>query len=422
MARSGRGITVLGVVSAVCVCVALGCQKNGASRSEGAGGGSGSAPSGDGDGDLGVGGTSPAGGTTASGGGPTVGDGRPAFLSIIPDSFAFGYSYYWDSHTWPPAVQQNGVEWTYMFWYHLNIADETVLPNRLLAAAATNSIPVLTHYQLFDRGTEAGYTGDNEWDIVIEAVKDPDLMLAYYENIQHLMEEAADYQGYLIFQTEPDSTTWLRQYHTNGSNDANEGHVAVAETGHPDLADLPNTIAGYVQGIHRLRDLYAPDNVYIGLCIFDNEGGYNPQDSVDFIQSLEVTPDVLFTHHIVKFSNRNEGWWDAYSETDQQRFLTWIRTITQATGLRYIHWQTTIGPGDYGLMPNYPAEERISDLVAAGSIASLLDIYRLEGPPHSQPWHGFSSSPPADHPAYNSLGNLEERLLKYFAAPIAIPK
>jgi hypothetical protein len=90
--------------------------------------------------------------------------------------------------------------------------------------------------------------------------------------------------------------------------------------------------------------------------------------------------------------------------------------------LRYLHWQSPLGEGDYGLMPDYPTEERISDLVAAGSIGNLLDIYKLDGPPHSQPWHGFSTSPPTDHPAYNSLDKLEERLLEYYADPITIPE
>jgi hypothetical protein len=235
------------------------------------------------------------------------------------------------------------------------------------------------------------------------------------------MQVTAELGGPLIFQTEPDSTTWLRQFHTNETWDANEGVVAVASSGHPDLADLPDTIAGYAQAMVRLRDLYAPNDVYLGLCIFDNENGYNPEASVTFLETLDAEFDVLFTHHVVKYSTKDEGWWDAYSEEDQARFLTWISTITSATGLPYIHWQTVIGAEDYGLMPDYPEQERISDLVDAGSIAVLYDLYSLEGPPHSQPWHGFSSSPPEDHPAYNSLDAFATRLEKYYQDPVALP-
>ncbi len=344
-------------------------------------------------------------------------------MDVVPPYFGFGYSSFSAVRAWPPTVEESdGIRWNFMYWYHLESADETVLPARLAEATENDVIPVLTHYQLLDRGRSAGYDGDQEWDVVIQAVQDPDVMRAYYDNVQELMQVSASYDGFLIFQTEPDSTTWLRQYHTDGTWDANNGHVAVAASGHPDLADLPDTIAGYARGMVRLRDLYAPDNVFMGLCLFDNENGYNPDDSVTFVESLGAQFDLLFTHHVVKYSTRDEGWWDAYSETDQARFITWIDTISKATGLRYVHWQTVIGSSDFGLMPDYPNEERITPLVAAGSIANLFDLYTLDGPPHSQPWHGYSTSPPADHPAYNSLDKLVERLHAYYQDPIELPR
>lgn len=322
---------------------------------------------------------------------PSPTTGRPELLEILPNHFSFGFSSFSATRAWPPEVSaSHGIDWTFLYWYHLVVADDTVLPARMREAKEQGVVPVLTHYQLLDRGTAAGYTGAEEWDVVTQAVEDPGLMREYYDNVQSIMETAATLGGPLIFQTEPDSTTFLRQYHTGGSHHADDGRVAVAASGHPDLQDLPDTIAGYMQALVRLRDLYAPSDVYVGLCIFDNENGYNPDDSVLFVSSLNADVDVLFTHHVIKYSTRDEGWWDAYSETDQQRFLEWIGAITSATGLRYIHWQVVIGSADYGMMPNYPAEERISDLVAAGSIAALFDLYRLDGPPHSQPWHGYS--------------------------------
>ena len=179
----------------------------------------------------------------------------------------------------------------------------------------------------------------------------------------------------------------------------------------------PFRSAGYAQGLIRLRDRHAPENVYMGLCEFDNRNGNNPEYSVEFIKSMNAQWDILFTHHVVKYSTKDEGWWDAYSEEDQAR---WVETISQGTGLSYLHWQTVIGASDHGLMPDYPTQERISPLVAAGSVGCLFDLFTLDGPPHSQPQHGFTSSPPEDHPAYNSLDKLAERLGAYYASPIAI--
>ena len=386
---------------------------SGGSSGDASGGSSGDASGGQGGGAAGGSGGDPSGGT----------GGRPDILDVVPAYFGFGYSSFSATRSWPPTVREShGIRWNFLYWYHLNTASDEVLPARLSEAQEQGVIPVLTHYQLLDRGTDAGYTGDEEWDVVIQAVQDADVMRGYYDNVQALMEGAADFGTYLIFQTEPDSTTWLRQYHTGETWDANNGAVAVASSGHPDLADLPDTIAGYAQALVRLRDRYAPDNVYLGLCLFDNENGWNADDSVTFMESLGTEFDVLFTHHIVKYATRDEGWWDAFSQEDQDRFVEWIRTITTATGLRYIHWQTVIGAEDYGLMPDYPAVERISPLVDAGSIANLYDLYSLDGPPHSQPWHGYSSSPPEDHPAYNSLDKLAERLGAYYQAPISIPR
>ena len=347
---------------------------------------------------------------------------RPPIETILPGYFGFGVSSFGGVLEWPGQVKQShGINWNFLYWYQLKDATQWYLETKLQRAADLGAIPVITHYQLLDRGTAAGYTGAQEWDVVIQAVQDPSVMRGYYDNVQWVLQTAAAFGQPTIFQTEPDSTTWLRMFHTGGTNDANNGYVAVAASGHPDLADLPNTIAGHMQALVRLRDLYAPDNVYMGLCEFDNANGYDPEYSVTFLQSLGSQWDVLFTHHVIKYSTKDYGWWDAYSPTDQERFLTWINTITSATGLKYIHWQTVIGASDYGMMPDYPAQERISDLVAAGSIGCLFDLYTLDGPPHSQPWHGYTTSPPPEHPAYNSLDKLAERLQRYYQAPIPIP-
>jgi hypothetical protein len=352
---------------------------------------------------------------------PTGGD-RPPIASVLPAYFGFGVSSFGAVLEWPGQVKaSHGIEWNYLYWYQLMGGTQDFLEAKLERADALGAIPVVTHYQLLDRGRDAGYAGAEEWDVVIQAVQDDQVMRAYYDNVTWIMQSSAAFAKPVIFQTEPDSTSWLRLFHTGETNDATQGYVSVAASGHPDLSDLPDTIAGYGQALTRLRDLYAPANVYMGLCEFDNRNGYNPEYSVQFIESMNADWDVLFTHHVIKYEHKDDGWWDAYSETDQQRFLTWIQTISSGTGLRYLHWQAVIGAMDYGLMPDYPTAERISPLAQAGSIGCLFDLYTLEGPPHSQPWHGFTASPPTDHPAYNSLDKLAERLQRYYQSPVALP-
>ncbi|MBN2369071.1 MAG: hypothetical protein JXO72_01135 [Vicinamibacteria bacterium] len=347
--------------------------------------------------------------------------GRPPIESVLPGYYGFGVSSFGCCLDWPGQVKaSHGIQWNYLYWYQLMGANQWYLETKLQRAHDLGAIPVITHYQLLERGQQAGHTGENDWDVVIQAVQNAAVMREYYDNVQWVMQIAAA-SGYpAIFQTEPDSTTWLRLFHTGGTNDAGNGYAAVAASGHPDLSGLPNTIAGYAQALVRLRDIHAPNNVYMGLCEFDFRNGQNPEHSVTFIQSMNAQWDVLFTDKIIKYSTRDCGWWDAFSQTDQDRFLTWISAITGATGLKYISWQTVIGAADYGLMPDFPAQQRISPLVSAGAVGCLFDLQTLNGPPHSTPAHGYMCSPPVDHPAYNSLDRLAERLQRYYEAPIHV--
>jgi hypothetical protein len=373
----------------------------------------------------GSGGTSGSGGDSGgasgtAGGGAGSGGGSAALLAVLPNRFGFGVASFGSTLQWPIDVQAaTEIQFDYLYWYQNMDSSLDFLMKKIQRANDLGALPVITHYQLLDRSKAAGFTGAAQKDIVLQGVEDAGVMLGYFDNVQMVMETAATAGGPMIFQTEPDSTTWLRMFHTGDTHDATMGHVAVAESGHPDLADLPDTIAGYAQALVRLRDLYAP-NVFMGLCEFDNRDGMNPEHSVTFIQSLGTEFDVLFTHHTVKYSTKDAGWWDAYDDVAQQRFLTWISTITGATGLKYIHWQTEIGASDYGIMPDYPSAERITPLIAAGSIGVLFDLYSMTGPPHHQPAHGYAVSPPTDHPAYNSLDELQERLEGYFAAPLTL--
>jgi hypothetical protein len=344
---------------------------------------------------------------------------RPPIDTLLPKHFAFGVSSFGGVLEWPGQVKESHqIQWDFLYWYQLMNSSKWFLETKLARAEALGAIPIITHYQLKERGLAAGYSGANSWDVVIAAVQDPSVMRAYFDNVEWIMKAVGTFGKPTLFQTEPDSTTWLRMFHTDGSNIASNGYVAVQATGHPDLQSFPNTIAGYAQALIHLRDIHAPTNCYMGLCEFDNRNGHHPERSVQFIQSLQAPFDILFTHHTIKYSTKGDLWWEAYSETDQNRFLNWIKTITKATGLNYIHWQAEIGPADYGLMPNYPTEERISDLIAAGSVAVLFDLYSLNGPPHHQPQHGFTTPPPENHPACNSLEKLAERLATYYAAPI----
>ena len=66
----------------------------------------------------------------------------------------------------------HGIEWNYLYWYQLPGGSQDFLEAKLARADALGTVPVVTHYQLLDRGREAGYSGAEEWDVVIQAVQD----------------------------------------------------------------------------------------------------------------------------------------------------------------------------------------------------------------------------------------------------------
>ena len=64
-----------------------------------------------------------------------------------------------------------------------------------------------------------------------------------------------------MLHVEPDLWGFIEQRASN--DDAATVPAVVASTGLPELAGLPNNVAGFAQAIARLRDRYAP-NVLLG--------------------------------------------------------------------------------------------------------------------------------------------------------------
>jgi len=135
----------------------------------------------------------------------------------------------------------------------------------------------------------------------------------------------------------------------------------VAETGLPQLAGLPSTVAGFAQAIVRLRDAYAP-NVVLGyhVSVWGTSVDIalqNPSDaSVDalaaraaaFYSSLGAGFDIAFA----AFSDRDSGFyqyvygdggrsrWDADDFRRNVRFLGRFSTLANK---RIVMWQIPLG-------------------------------------------------------------------------------
>jgi hypothetical protein len=109
-------------------------------------------------------------------------------------------------------------------------------------------VPVLTYYMLLQSKPERG-GGELEKDLT--NLRDPELMRRYYDDLRLALRRAAG-RTRVVLHIEPDLWGYV-QMRARG-DDATTIPAAVASSGDPDLAGLPDTAAGFAQAVVRLRD------------------------------------------------------------------------------------------------------------------------------------------------------------------------
>ena len=292
---------------------------------------------------------------------------RPPLDTVLPRHFSWGVSAYGNTGRWPEQMKADrGVNWGYLYRYYLWQSPEKhwtrpYLDDLLHRAERLGAVPVLTYYQMLDRGKHKGYKGE-EWDIVIRAVQDPEVMKGYFEDVKMLLEGCAAFGKPVIFQSEPDSWAFCMLFHTGQTNDATKGAAAVASSGHPDAAGFPNNLAGVAQTLIHLRDKYALRNVYMGICAFNFRAGQNPQHTVTYLKSMNASWDLLFEKSV-----------DDIAAANEKTYLNWMKTVSTEMGLRYLEWQT-YGRNTPALLPDYPGKENVTKLIQAGCIGNLVEV------------------------------------------------
>src|SRR3989442_5410860 len=121
-------------------------------------------------------------------------------------------------------------------------------------SAAHGYIPVFSYYELLQSNPSVGA---NESDRDFSNLNNAATMNAYYANFVLLMQKAHPFGGQVIVQVEPDLWGYLEQRADNGSPATLT--AAVASSGHPDVAGIPDTAQGFGYALLHLRDVYAPN-------------------------------------------------------------------------------------------------------------------------------------------------------------------
>jgi hypothetical protein len=228
---------------------------------------------------------------------------------------------------------------------------------RYIAESRQSSIlPVLTYYMLLQSGPGAG---TDEQRRVLGNLADPNIMAAYFDDLEALLQQAGEDGLPVLVHIEPDAWGFIQlaERQLRGARVP----VAVRATGRSELAAFSDDPAGLAQAIVAMRDRLAPA-VLLGYHLSVWGTGTDllrnkPRDgqvqeladaSSAFYRSLGASFDVLlsefndrdaaFKEHI--YNDRGSSWWQ---EADHHRFASYLALVSQAASRPLVLWQIPVG-------------------------------------------------------------------------------
>jgi len=234
--------------------------------------------------------------------------------------------------------------------------DGAFVSNYIEESRDARIIPVFTYYMMRQSSPGAAM---GEMDGNLANVASTATMRAYFEDLRLFFQRAAGAGTPVILHVEPDLWGYLQQ--RSNENDAATVAIRVASTGMPELAALPDTLAGFAQAVVLLRDRYAPD-VTLGYHVSvwgtgtdialadptNTEVDGLARSAAEFYRSLDADFDLLFA----EFSDRDAGfkeaqygdggasWWDA---GDFDRFARFLDGVVDEAGRPAVIWQIPLG-------------------------------------------------------------------------------
>ncbi len=336
-----------------------------------------------------------------------------------------GIASYSAAGDWPEQAElTHGVDWRFLYLYVVPTSDpaadrEWFLLHKADLAASLGAVPVYTFYELLQRGQQAGMTG-TEPEVVQAVLQEPALMRAYFDDFVFLVETVSAAPTPPIVHVEPDSWGFMSwAMGIEGNADATSVPVAVAGSGHPELADLPDHAGGLGHALLRLRDRFAPA-VRLAWHASNFRAGTRPEVTTGFYSSVGEW-DVLFTDS-PHLEADEATWWEPADPAAVDRNVTWLRTVSEGAELPVVMWQMPIGTTDFHLFDGDPT--LLTRFVEAGLGAVLFDL-RGEGEPddfRAVEGDGLDTAPPANSDAGGTAADLRARLADYATAPLAWPE
>lgn len=255
---------------------------------------------------------------------------------------------------------------------------------------ASSFLPVFSLYQI--RGSLPGSAQADEQSGDLQNLATTATMLQYFTQLKVFFQQAAPSGVPVVLHVEPDLWGYAERAATaNGTGTAASVPAQVASTGMPELAGLPNTVAGFAQAIVRLRNDYAK-NVELAyhVSIWGTGEDISLSDPGDahidelagqaaaWYRSLGARFDLMFS----EFADRDAGyaqavdgnpaaWWTPDDYANNARF---VGDLSTSLNLRDAVWQVPLGNKVMRAMNNTPfhwQDDRVQWLLGTGYKAHL---------------------------------------------------
>jgi hypothetical protein len=199
-------------------------------------------------------------------------------------------------------------------------------------------------------------------------------MASYFDDFKVLMQRAKEFGQPVLVMLEGDGFAYMEIQ----TGDNPDSYAAVADTGMPELAGLPNTAAGWGLAFLQIRESVGASNVILGMHISAwatgsdiayFQTGIELQPEVDkayaFLSGFGLTAnptgavyDVLVGDPLdrdsdyYRLSRGQDRWWDADDDAavdtkSFNRYAEWLRLWNRTAGLRWVLWQIPLGNSNH---------------------------------------------------------------------------
>jgi hypothetical protein len=230
-------------------------------------------------------------------------------------------------------------------------------------SAAQGFIPAIQYYQMNNEpgGGESAFYAKT---------KNATTMRSYFSDFKTLMTRVKEFGKPTLILLEADGFGYMQQQSGNNPH----AYSAVAATGLPELAGLPDTAAGWGLAFLQLRKAVGANNAILGIHISGWASGkdigyFSVGDALapevqrvhDFLKPLGLgtnvtgaTYDVLVGDPLDRDSDfyvrklTQNRWWDAsdsapITSSSFNRYAEWLRLWNVASGKRWVLWQIPLG-------------------------------------------------------------------------------